>query len=66
MEGDLTLGGEQAIQYTDYVLQNFTPETHIILLTMSPHKVNNCFQKKTLELMDSTEGEHQEKTVAII
>ena len=33
MEGDLTLGGKQTIQYTDDVLQNCTPETCIFLLT---------------------------------
>ena len=33
MEGDLTLGGEHTIQYTDDGLQNHTPETYIILLT---------------------------------
>ena len=33
MEGDLTLGAEHTIKYTDDVLQNCTPETRIILLT---------------------------------
>ena len=33
MEGDLTLGGEHTIQYTDDVLQNCTFETYIISLT---------------------------------
>ena len=33
MEGDLTLGGEHVIQYTDDVLQNCTPETYKILLS---------------------------------
>ena len=30
MEGDLTLGGEHTIQYTDDVLQNYTTETYIL------------------------------------
>ena len=33
MEGDLTWGGEHTIQYATDVLQNYTPETYIILLT---------------------------------
>ena len=33
MEGDLTLGGEHAVQYTNDVLKNCTLETYIILLT---------------------------------
>ena len=33
MEGNLTLGGKQTIQYTDDVLENLTLETYIILLT---------------------------------
>ena len=32
-EGDLTLGGEHTIQYTDDVSENCTPETYITLLT---------------------------------
>ena len=32
MEGDLTWGGDHTIQYTAVVLQNWTPETYIILL----------------------------------
>ena len=32
-EGDLTLGGEHIMQYTDDALQNFTLETNISLLT---------------------------------
>ena len=40
MEGDLTWGGEHTIQYTDDVLQNYTSETYIILLT---NKFNNFF-----------------------
>ena len=33
IEGDLTLGGEHTIQYTDDVLYNCTLETYIISLT---------------------------------
>ena len=33
MEGDLTQCGEHAIQYTDDVLWNCTPETYVTLLT---------------------------------
>ena len=33
MEGDLTWGDEHTIQYTDYILWNYTPETYKILLT---------------------------------
>ena len=33
MEGGLTLGGKHTVQYTAYVLQNFTTETYVILLT---------------------------------
>ena len=32
-EKNLTWGGKNTIQYTDDVLQNYTPETYIILLT---------------------------------
>ena len=32
-ERDLTSGGERAVQYTGDVSQNFTLETHIMLLT---------------------------------
>ena len=32
-EGNLTLGSEHTMQYTDYVLLNRTLETYIILLT---------------------------------
>lgn len=32
-EGNLTLGGEHTMQYTDGVLQNCILETYIILLT---------------------------------
>ena len=32
MEGDLTWNSEHTIQYTDDVLQNYIPETYIILL----------------------------------
>ena len=32
-EGDLTLGGEHTMQFTDDVSQNCTFETYIILLT---------------------------------
>ena len=35
MEGDLTWGWEHIIQYTEDVLWSCTPETYIILLTMS-------------------------------
>lgn len=33
LTGDLTWGGEYIVQYTDDMLQNYTPETYIILLT---------------------------------
>lgn len=33
MEGDLPWSGEHTIKYTDYILQNSTPETYMILLT---------------------------------
>ena len=33
MKGDLTWGVEHTIQYTDDVLQDYTPENYIILLT---------------------------------
>ena len=33
MEGDLTLGGEHTVQYTDGVLYNCTPGIYVILLT---------------------------------
>ena len=33
MEGDLTWGDKHTIQYADDMLQNCTPEIHIILLT---------------------------------
>ena len=32
-EGNLTWGSEHTIQYADDVLQNYTPDTYIILLT---------------------------------
>ena len=46
-KGDLTLGGEHAVQHTDDALQNCTSETYIILLTNHSNKFNNFF-KKTL------------------
>ena len=33
LEGDLALGGEHTIQYTDDVLQSCKLETYVILLT---------------------------------
>ena len=33
MTEDQTLSGEHKIQYIDDILQNYTPEMHIILLT---------------------------------
>ena len=33
MKGDLTWSGDYKIKYTEYVLQNCTPKTYIILLT---------------------------------
>ena len=45
LEGDLTLGREHTIQYTDDVLQNCTPETYIVLLSnVTP--VNSIKKKK--------------------
>ena len=38
-EGDLTLGGEHTMQYTDDILLNRTLETYIILLTCHPDKL---------------------------
>ena len=44
MEGDLAWGGELTVQYKDDVLQNYTPETYIILLinvtTINSMKIN--------------------------
>ena len=48
--GDLTLGGEHTMQYTDDVFVNCTPETYIILLpnvapinsTKHIHTHNKC------------------------
>ena len=41
MKRDLTLGGEHTIQYTDNVLQNWTRETYMILLTnITPNEFN--------------------------
>ena len=46
-EGDLTLGGEHTIQYTDDILQNCTPEAYIILFNQHhPNKFNKLFYKK--------------------
>ena len=39
MEGDLTLGGEHIIPYTDDNLQNCIPETYIILLSNVSQKI---------------------------
>ena len=36
MEGDLTVGGEHTIQYTDDVSQNCTPEYIILLNNVTP------------------------------
>ena len=33
MDRDLTWGREYTVQYTDDVVQNFIPETYVILLT---------------------------------
>ena len=52
MEGDLTLGGEHTMKYTNDVLQNCTPETCIILLTdVTP--MNSIKTKKTYNLFIS-------------
>ena len=32
-EGDVTWSGEHTVQYTDDALQNYIPETYVILLT---------------------------------
>ena len=55
LEGNLTLGGNHTIQYTDDVLQNWTPETSLIVLThiipinsintYHPNKFNTNFLK---------------------
>ena len=45
MEGDLTWGGEHTIQNTDDVVQNFTPESYIIVLKMSPPKIQSKVKK---------------------
>ena len=43
MEGDLTWGGEHAIQYTENVLQNCIPETYITLLfNVKKKNVHSC------------------------
>ena len=49
MEKDLSLGGEHTIQYIDDVLQNYTVETFIILLTnvTTMNSTKNIFKKKT-------------------
>ena len=44
--GDLTLGGERAIEHTDGVLQNCTLETYLILLTNVTFKE---FNKKEIK-----------------
>lgn len=33
MEGDQILGDEHTVEYIDDVLQNYTPETYVTLLT---------------------------------
>ena len=45
MEGDLTRGSEHTIQYTGDVLQNYTPDTYIILLTKA-NPINSINTKK--------------------
>ena len=45
MEGDMIWGGEHTIQYKDFVLQNGTPETCIILLT-NVTKINSIRKRK--------------------
>ena len=45
MKGDLTLGGEHTIQYTDDALQNCTLESYIILLT-NVNPINSIKMKK--------------------
>ena len=44
IEGDSTWGDKHTVQYTDDVLQNYTPETYIILLinvtTINSMKIN--------------------------
>ena len=50
MEGDWTWGGEHTIQYTVDILQNFTPETYITLLTnATPNKFNKKQKQKYLK-----------------
>ena len=53
MEGDLTLGGEHTIWYTDHMLWNCTPETCIILLTniTSINSVKILKKRKSLKLI---------------
>ena len=47
MEGDLPLGGEHTIQYTDDVLENCALETYIIVLTnVTPINSIKCFLKR--------------------
>ena len=46
MEGDLTLGGEHTIQYTDNVLENCIPETYVILL-VNVTPINSVKKKYT-------------------
>ena len=58
MEGDLTLGDEHTVQYTDDVLQKCIPETYIILLTnVTPKiliKTNKRRIKKERKFMKKT------------
>ena len=35
-EGDQTLGGENTMEYTDNILQNFIPEMYMLLTNVTP------------------------------
>ena len=48
MEGDLTWGSEQTIQYIDDVLQNYTCKTYIIFIKQC--HLNKCNSRKEFDL----------------
>ena len=61
MEGDLTLGGEHIIQYTDDVSQNCAPETYIILLT-SVTPINSIKKYKQMALFVASKKYNKTKS----
>ena len=62
MEGGFTLGGEHTRQYADDVLQNYTPETYMILLAIITPR--NAI--KNLKCKDSTKKKYIDTALMLL